>query len=78
MTKNKQCLICKRMLVEKSKIGICPKCFNDYGSPLAVALGVFTVASFGFIRHRYEMSNTIDKELENKTKEDKKDSSEYL
>lgn len=36
------CLKCKRILVGESKLRLCDKCINDYGSPLAaiIALGI--------------------------------------
>lgn len=36
------CLKCKRILVGESKLRLCDKCINDYGSPLAV------IGSIGF------------------------------
>ncbi len=32
------CWACKTILVEDSKLGLCPKCVNRYGSPVAGVL----------------------------------------
>ena len=36
-TDNKKCSICGRILVGKSKTGLCPDCLNKYGTPVAAA-----------------------------------------
>ena len=33
----KICWACKRILVEESKLGLCPDCINKYGTPAAAA-----------------------------------------
>lgn len=38
--KEKVCWACKRILVEKSKTGLCPNCINKYGTPAAAVLGL--------------------------------------
>lgn len=30
----KICLACKRILVDESKLGLCPECLNKYGTPV--------------------------------------------
>ena len=44
MKNNKICWACKRVLIGKSKLGLCPNCVNKYGTP-AAAIGVLVVAS---------------------------------
>lgn len=34
---DKNCWSCKRMLVEDSKLGLCPDCVNKFGTPVAAA-----------------------------------------
>lgn len=47
--KEKKCWACKRILVTKSKIGLCPNCVNKYGSPVlaAAVLGTGVIAKVG-------------------------------
>ena len=33
----KICWACKRILVEESKIGLCPDCVNKFGTPVVAA-----------------------------------------
>ncbi|OPZ87167.1 MAG: hypothetical protein BWY74_03460 [Firmicutes bacterium ADurb.Bin419] len=33
----KICWACRRILVEESKLGLCPDCVNKYGTPVATA-----------------------------------------
>ena len=42
MAENKKCWACKRTLVGESKLGLCPKCLNRYGTPVTAiaALGI--------------------------------------
>ena len=43
--KEKTCWACKRILVDESKLGLCPDCMNKYGSVAALlgAGGVFAL-----------------------------------
>jgi hypothetical protein len=42
----KICWACKRILVGGSKFGLCPDCFNKYGST-AATLGIGSIALLG-------------------------------
>lgn len=42
--KEKTCWACKRILVDESKLGLCPDCLNKYGS-VAAAFGVAGVTA---------------------------------
>jgi hypothetical protein len=45
-TDEKICWACKRILVEESKLGLCPDCLNKYGTPVA-AISIGSIASLG-------------------------------
>jgi hypothetical protein len=36
----KTCWACKSILVEDGKLGLCPKCINNYGTPVAAAAAI--------------------------------------
>lgn len=42
----KKCWGCKRTLIGESKLGLCPKCINKYGTPV-VAAGVVGIGVLG-------------------------------
>ncbi|GHU51788.1 hypothetical protein AGMMS49975_06320 [Clostridia bacterium] len=42
----KKCWVCKSILVDDGKLGLCPKCINKYGSP-AAALGLLDLGIVG-------------------------------
>lgn len=52
----KVCLTCKRILVGESKLGLCPKCINDYGSPLAV-IGAIGIGGILYLGKGWVMKN---------------------
>jgi hypothetical protein len=47
---DKKCWSCKSILVENGQLGLCPKCINKYGTPVAavglVALGLAGTHAF--------------------------------
>lgn len=54
MEKNeeKKCLVCKRIIVGKSRIGVCPDCLNKVGSGVAtVGSIVLTVGASIFFKN---------------------------
>ena len=51
MKNENTCRICKRILLEDSKLGLCPDCFNKYGS-IAVVPGVITLGVVGKFAYR--------------------------
>ena len=50
------CLVCKRTLVGENKFGLCPKCINDYGSPLA-AIGTIGIGGILYFGKGWVMKN---------------------
>ncbi len=47
------CLKCKRTLVGESKFGLCPVCFNKYGSPVAGLFGgILSLGSAWVLKNR--------------------------
>lgn len=64
----KSCWKCKRILVGESKSGLCPDCFNKYGSVVAkigiggiLSLGVKWVSKNGgkFAKHAFDVIRLI-------------------
>lgn len=45
------CLKCKRTLVGESKLRLCDKCINDYGSPLAAIIGAASIAGLVWFKN---------------------------
>lgn len=44
--KERKCWSCKRILIGKTKLGLCPECLNKYGSGVTT-IGIMALALVG-------------------------------
>ncbi len=62
MENEKTCWKCKRILVGKSTLGLCPDCVNKYGTPAAaVGTGLLLVGGRFLLKNGGKIVKTVAK-----------------